>query len=158
MRWRGKTIVDLTRDFLNTNGAVKHATASAVPAPSPAYPVCQDAGERPPCGPWPSSLTCASRRGLAERFDSTIGAGSVLMPFGGRDQRTPAQAMAALLPVLPGQETDQAQRDGLGLRPGRLWRRTPTGAPIRSVVTSVAKLVAAGADYRRAYLTFQEYL
>ena len=67
-----------------------------------------------------SSLKCASRRGLTERFDGSIGAGSVLMPFGGKTQRTPAQAMAALFPVLPGQETDQASVMSWGCDPEAL--------------------------------------
>ena len=104
MTWRGETIADLSRDFLNTNGAVKHARVSVPSAASaaPERPLFQNLREMA------SSLKCASRRGLTERFDGSIGAGSVLMPFGGATQRTPAQAMAALFPVLPDQETDQA--------------------------------------------------
>ena len=154
MRWRGRTIVDLSRDFLNTNGAVKHARA-AVPAPIPASPVSQDA-ENSSLRSIASSLASASRRGLAERFDSTIGCGSVLMPFGGRNQRTPAQVMAALLPVLPGQETDQASVMAWGFDPEAMAADPYRGA-YNGVVTSLAKLVAAGADYRRAYLTLQEF-
>ena len=154
MRWRGRTIVDLSRDFLNTNGAVKHARA-AVPAPIPASPVSQDA-ENSSLRSIASSLASASRRGLAERFDSTIGCGSVLMPFGGRNQRTPAQVMAALLPVLPGQETDQASVMAWGFAPEAMVADPYRGA-YNGVVTSLAKLVAAGADYRRAYLTLQEF-
>ena len=154
MRWRGRTIVDLSRDFLNTNGAVKHARA-AVPAPIPASPVSQDA-ENSSLRSIASSLASASRRGLAERFDSTIGCGSVLMPFGGRNQRTPAQVMAALLPVLPGQETDQASVMAWGFDPEAMAADPYRGA-YKGVVTSLAKLVAAGADYRRAYLTLQEF-
>ncbi len=103
-----------------------------------------------------SSLKCASRRGLAERFDSTIGAGSVLMPFGGKTQRTPAQAMAALLPVLPGQETEHGSVMAWGFDPARMSADPFQGA-YESVITSVAKLIAAGCDYHLAYLTFQEY-
>ena len=154
MRWRGRTIVDLSRNFLNTNGAVKHARA-AVPAPIPASPVSQDA-ENSSLRSIASSLASASRRGLAERFDSTIGCGSVLMPFGGRNQRTPAQVMAALLPVLPGQETDQASVMAWGFDPEAMAVDPYRGA-YNGVVTSLAKLVAAGADYRRAYLTLQEF-
>ena len=154
MRWRGRTIVDLSRNFLNTNGAVKHARA-AVPAPIPASPVSQDA-ENSSLRSIASSLASASRRGLAERFDSTIGCGSVLMPFGGRNQRTPAQVMAALLPVLPGQETDQASVMAWGFDPEAMAADPYRGA-YNGVVTSLAKLVAAGADYRRAYLTLQEF-
>ena len=150
MRWRGTPIVSLSRAFLNTNGAVKH-TSVAVPegaeAPSPAP---QDL--RAMAG----SLPCASRRGLAERFDATIGAGSVLMPFGGKYQRTPAQVMAALLPVLPGQETEDCSVMAWGFDPEAMSADPYTGAQ-GSVVTSVAKLAAAGCDHRRAYLTLQEY-
>ena len=103
-----------------------------------------------------SSLKCASRRGLVERFDSTIGAGSILMPFGGRTQRTPAQAMAAVFPVLPGQETDQASVMAWGCDPEQTCTDPYTGA-YNAVYTSMAKLVAAGADYKKAYLSFQEF-
>ncbi|MCI8688553.1 MAG: phosphoribosylformylglycinamidine synthase, partial [Lawsonibacter sp.] len=103
-----------------------------------------------------SSLKCASRRGLVERFDSSVGAGSVLMPFGGKTQRTPAQVMAALLPVLPGQETDQASVMAWGCDPEALSADPYTGA-FEAVENSLAKLVAAGADYKKAYLTLQEF-
>ena len=102
------------------------------------------------------SLKCASRRGLVERFDGSIGAGSVLMPFGGKNQKTPAQAMAALLPVLPGQETDQASVMAWGLDPDHMTIDPYTGAHA-AVYNSMAKLVAAGADYKKAYLTLQEF-
>ena len=103
-----------------------------------------------------SSLKCASRRGLTERFDGSIGAASVLMPFGGSTQRTPAQSMAALLPVLPGQSTDLCSVMAWGFDPDTMVRDPFTGAAA-SVVDSMAKLVAAGCDRRQAYLTFQEY-
>ncbi len=102
------------------------------------------------------SLKCASRRGLVERFDSTVGACSVLMPFGGRRQRTPAQAMSALLPVLPGQSTDTASVMAWGFDPDQLCADPYTGAK-SSVYTSVAKIVAAGADCHAAYLSMQEF-
>ena len=150
MHWRGQTVADLSREFLNTNGAVKHAAVS-VPA---------SAGQRAhgPAGlrEMAASLKSASRRGLTERFDGSIGAGSVLMPFGGRTQRTPAQAMAALFPVLPEQETDQASVMSWGCDPDALSADPFTGAHA-SVVSSMAKIVAAGADYRKAYLTLQEF-
>ena len=91
-----------------------------------------------------ASLRSASRRGLAERFDSTIGCGSVLMPFGGKFQRTPTQVMAALLPVLPGQETDQASVMAWGFDPDQMMEDPFFGA-YTSVGVSLAKLVAAGA-------------
>jgi len=152
MTWQGKTIVNLSRAFLDTNGASKHTRVtvarkdrSAMNAPS-ASSLREIA----------SSLKSASRRGLGERFDATIGAGSVLMPYGGLRQRTPAQVMAALLPVLPGQETEDCSVMAWGFDPEQMSIDPYEGA-YRSVVTSVAKLAAAGCDYRKAYLTLQEY-
>ena len=152
MRWRGETIVNLSRAFLNTNGAVKHAAVRVdeTDRAALARPLFRDLREMA------SSLKCASRRGLAERFDATIGAGSVLMPFGGRTQRTPAQAMAALLPVLPGEETAACSVMAWGFDPDRTSADPYAGAK-DSVVVSVAKIVAAGADYKKAYLTLQEF-
>ncbi len=153
MTWKGQTIADLSRAFLDTNGADKH-TAVTVPdrsaaqrQPAPRFRDLRDMA---------SSLKCASRRGLTERFDGSIGAASVLMPFGGSTQRTPAQAMAALLPVLPGQSTDLCSVMAWGFDPDTMVRDPFTGAAA-SVVDSMAKLVAAGCDRRQAYLTFQEY-
>ena len=150
MRWRGKTIVDLSRAFLDTNGAVKHASVR-VPAK-----IAGESSRSMTLRTMAADLKSASRRGLAERFDATIGAGSVLMPFGGKYQRTPTQTMAALLPVLPGQETDQASVMAWGFDPDRMSRDPYQGA-YEAVVTSLAKIVAAGADCRDAYLTFQEF-
>ncbi len=152
MTWKGRTIADLSRAFLNTNGAVKHAAVSVPEADRTAMGQPRFASLRQMAG----SLKCASRRGLTERFDGTIGAGSVLMPFGGKTQTTPAQAMAALLPVLPGQHTDQASVMAWGCDPDRLTVDPYAGA-MDSVVTSLTKIVAAGADYKDAYLTFQEF-
>ena len=152
MRWRGQTIVDLSRDFLNTNGATKHTDAE-IPAVQRGFVNPADRGSLRKVA---ASLESASQRGLSERFDSTIGAGSVLMPFGGKRQRTPTQAMAALLPVLPGQETEQASVMAWGFDPEELSADPYQGA-YRAVAASLAKLVAAGADYRKAYLTLQEF-
>ena len=152
MQWKGKTIADLSRDFLNTNGAVKHATVSVKEHDRTAIGKPRFYSLREMA----SSLKTASRRGLVERFDGTIGAGSVLMPFGGKSQRTPAQAMAALLPVLPGQETEQASVMAWGCDPDRLSTDPFSGA-MDSVVISLTKIVAAGADYKKAYLTLQEF-
>ena len=151
MRWKGQKIADLSREFLNTNGAVKHTGVSVGEQGS-------TIGMEPfqTLREMASSLKCASRRGLTERFDGSIGAGSVLMPFGGRFQTTPAQAMAALLPVLPGQETDQASVMAWGCDPEALSSNPYQGA-YDAVTTSIAKLVAAGADYKKAYLTLQEF-
>ena len=152
MEWKGKEIASLSRDFLDTNGAVKHAEVAVekkdlTPLYQPLYGSLREMA---------SSLKTASRRGLVERFDGSIGAGSVLMPFGGRTQTTPAQAMAALFPVLPGQKTQQASVMAWGCDPDQLSVDPYTGAH-DAVYSSMAKLVAAGADYHRAYLTLQEF-
>ena len=149
MSWKGHEIADLSREFLNTNGAVKH-TAVEVTEPAPLE--IPEATLREMA----SQLRFASQRGLVERFDSTIGAGSLLMPFGGRNQATPAQAMAARLPVLPGEETDAASVMAWGCDPELLSADPFVGAQM-SVISSMAKIVAAGADYKKAYLTLQEF-
>ena len=152
MRWKGNIIANLSRAFLDTNGAVKHSSVSVEEKDlsklsKPLYGSLREMA---------ADLKTASQRGLVERFDSTIGAGSVLMPFGGKKQLTPAQAMAAQLPVLPGQETDQASVFSWGCDPDHLSIDPYTGAHA-AVYNSVAKLVAAGADYKKAYLTLQEF-
>ena len=149
MSWKGHEIADLSREFLNTNGAVKH-TAVEVTEPAPLD--IPEASLREMA----SQLRFASQRGLVERFDSTIGAGSLLMPFGGKNQATPAQAMAARLPVLPGEETDAASVMAWGCDPELLSADPFVGAQM-SVISSMAKIVAAGADYKKAYLTLQEF-
>ena len=150
MHWKGQKIADLSRAFLNTNGAVKHAGVSVAAGSGTGREVPANLKDMA------SSLKCASRRGLVERFDGSIGAGSVLMPFGGKYQATPAQAMAALLPVLPGQETDQASVMAWGCDPDALSANPYQGA-YDAVTASIAKLVAAGADYKKVYLTLQEF-
>ena len=152
MEWNGTVIADLSRAFLNTNGAVKHAEVRVARKDRTPLGKAQFTSLREMAG----SLKSASRRGLTERFDSTIGAGSILMPFGGKNQRTPAQAMAAVFPVLPGEETDQASVMAWGCDPEQTCTDPYTGA-YNAVYTSMAKLAAAGADYRKAYLTFQEF-
>ena len=152
MEWNGAVIADLSRTFLNTNGAVKHAEVRVARKDRAPLEKAQFTSLREMAG----SLKSASRRGLTERFDSTIGAGSILMPFGGKNQRTPAQAMAAVFPVLPGEETDQASVMAWGCDPEQTCTDPYTGA-YNAVYTSMAKLAAAGADYRKAYLTFQEF-
>ena len=149
MKWGGDVIVDISREFLNTNGAVKH-TSVAVRKAETAAPAKKTLKEMA------GSLKSASRRGLVERFDSTIGAGTVLMPFGGRTQRTPEAVMAALIPVLPGKHTDDASVMSWGYDPDRTTEDPYRGA-YEAVYSSVAKLVAAGADYKEAYLTCQEF-
>ena len=150
MRWRGRVIADLSRDFLDTNGAEKHARVR-VPALTPRTATAWTSLRE-----MASSLDCASRRGLIERFDSTVGAGSLLSPFGGETRRTPTQAMAALLPVLPGQHTDQGSVMAQALDPEAMCASPYAGA-YAAVSASLAKLAAAGADPRGAYLSLQEF-
>ena len=152
MQWKGTEIANLSRAFLDTNGASKHAdvhvTAKDLSQLSKAlYGSLEEMA---------SDLKTASRRGLVERFDGSIGTGSVLMPFGGKTQRTPAQAMAALLPTLPGQTTTQASVMAYGCDPDHMTIDPYTGAHA-AIYSSVAKLVAAGADYKKAYLSLQEF-
>jgi len=150
MTWKGNEIANLSRDFLNTNGAVKHTAVSV--ADRAAFAAVTEGDLRSIA----SNLKFASQRGLVERFDATIGAGSVLMPFGGKNQSTPTQAMAAKLPVLPGEFTDQASLFAWGCDPDLLSADPYLGAQA-SIVSSVAKIVAAGADYKKVYLTLQEF-
>ncbi|MBQ4082329.1 MAG: phosphoribosylformylglycinamidine synthase [Clostridia bacterium] len=152
MNWKGQTIADLSRAFLDTNGAVKHADIAVDQKDlsvlsKPRYTSLREMA---------SDLKTASQRGLIERFDSTIGAGSVTVPFGGKRQLTPAQSMAAVLPVLPGQQTDQASVFSWGCDSDLLSVDPYTGAH-DAIYSSVAKLVAAGCDYQQAYLTLQEF-
>ena len=152
MTWKGNTIANLSRAFLDTNGAVKHNDVTVTEKDLTAL----DAPLYASLKEMAADLKTASQRGLVERFDATIGAGSVTMPFGGKRQLTPAQSMAAVLPVLPGQETDQASIFSWGCDPDHLSVDPYTGAH-GAIYNSVAKLVAAGADYKKAYLTLQEF-
>ena len=152
MTWNGHEIANLSREFLNTNGAVKHTTVAVdgkdlSVLSKPLFGSLKEMA---------ADLKTASRRGMVERFDSTIGSGSLLMPYGGATQSTPAQAMAALLPVLPGKETTTGSVFSWGCDPDHMSVDPYTGAHA-AIYNSVAKLVAAGADYRKAYLTLQEF-
>ena len=152
MKWKGNVIADLSRAFLDTNGAVKHMDVTVTEKDLSVLSKAMYSSLREMA----SDLRTASQRGLVERFDSTIGAGSVVMPYGGKRQLTPTQSMAAVLPVLPGQETDQASVFSWGCDPDHLFVDPYTGARA-SIYNSVAKLVAAGCDYKLAYLTLQEF-
>ena len=152
MTWKGQTIANLSRAFLNTNGADKHTTVEVTEKDLSVFSKALYGSLREMA----ADLKTASRRGLVERFDGSIGTGSVLMPFGGKTQRTPAQAMAALLPTLPGQTTEDASVMAWGLDPDAMCIDPYSGAHA-AVYNSMAKLVAAGADYKLAYLTLQEF-
>ncbi len=153
MRWNGTAIVDLSRAFLSSNGIEKHVHA-APGAPQPyERPVPADFGAG--LSALAEDLNVCSRRGLAERFDATIGAATVLMPFGGRHQLTPPQAMVHKFPLLEG-ETDDCSLMAWGFNPF-VSERSPYHGAYLAVVESVAKLMASGARCREVYLTFQEY-
>ena len=152
MQWKGVEIASLSRAFLDTNGASKHATVQVGKKDLSALSESLYGSLREMA----ADLKTASRRGLVERFDGSIGTGSVLMPFGGETQRTPAQVMAALLPTLPGQVTDQASVFSFAMDPDHMSMDPYTGAHA-AIYSSVAKLVAAGADYKKAYLSLQEF-
>ncbi len=153
MRWNGKTIVDLSREFLNSNGAEKHIDiAPKAPALKKSKAPESFANGMKELT---SDLNVCSKRGLSERFDSTIGAGTVLMPFGGKHQKTPIQAMVHKISVEK-EHTDTCSFMSWGYNP-YIAEQSPYHASYLAVVESVAKLIAAGADFTDVYLTFQEY-
>ncbi len=153
MDWRGNVIVNLSREFLNSNGASKH-TEIEIPRHT-LSPVNHRDNTLEGWQEHLSDLNTCSQKGLVERFDSTIGAGTVLMPFGGKNQTTPAQAMAAKLPVLTG-ETTTCSLMGWGYNP-YISAQDPFYGAMYAVIESVAKVVAIGGDYQHSWLTFQEY-
>ena len=153
MRWNGKTIVDLSREFLNSNGAEKHIDIAPAKAESfeKEMPACFKCGYEKLV----SDLNVCSKRGLSERFDSTIGAGTVLMPFGGKHQKTPIQAMVHKISVEK-KHTDDVSFMSWGYNP-YIAEKSPYHSAYLAVVESVSKLIAHGASFEDVYLTFQEY-
>ena len=175
MYWRGKLIVDLSREFLNTNGTVKKAEAQ-IDKPEGLedyFNKFNKRGQTPfvenrcikvngkNCSKvdrWKSvisDLNCCSQKGLVERFDSTIGAGTVLMPFGGKYQLTPIEAMCAKIPTLNGY-TNSGTIMSFGYDP-YLSEISPLHGAVYAVIDSLTKYVACGGDYKKAWFTFQEY-
>ncbi len=155
MFWNGNDIVNISRDFLDTNGAAQYAEA-AVEAPGEKPAGIETSGNIKE--KWLnvlSDLNVACQKGLSERFDSTIGAGTVLMPFGGKNQLTPIEAMAAKVPVLEG-DTTTATLMSYGYNP-KVAKWSPFHGALYAVVESVAKIVATGGNYDSCRLTFQEY-
>ncbi len=153
MTWNGKTIVDISRSFLDTNGAEKHIDITPAAPKAWAKPIPTDfaAGYEALA----SDLNVCSKRGLSERFDATIGAGTVLMPFGGAYQHTPIQAMVHKISVEQA-HTDTCSLMSWGYNP-YIAENSPYHSAFLAVVESVAKLVATGAKFEDVYLTFQEY-
>lgn len=157
MNWRGKTICDISRDFLNTNGATKNTDVEVV-LPNESDSFFKSEAVTDIKTKWLevlSDLNVCSQKGLCEKFDSTIGANSVLMPFGGKYQLTPSDGMAAKVPVLSG-KTNTATVMTFGYNPN-LSSWSPYHGSTYAIVESVSKAVALGADYKNVYLTFQEY-
>ena len=153
MVWNGKTIVDIKREFLNSNGAEKHIDICTAKCEDYNKDISNDFETN--YTDLVSDLNVCSKRGLSERFDSTIGAGTVLMPFGGSRQRTPIQAMVQKVSVEKG-ETDDCTLMSWGYNPF-VAEKSPYHGAYLAVVESVCKLIATGADFKDVYLTFQEY-
>ena len=160
MLWRGKPIVDISRDFLNTNG-VQQVTKVKITAPDETetyFDITPSANVADMKKAWLdnlSDLNVCSQKGLAERFDSTIGAGTVLMPFGGKYQSTPTAGMVAKIPLLAG-ETSTATAMTYGYDP-QLAKWSPFHGALYAVVEAVAKIVTLGGEYQSIRLTLQEY-
>ncbi len=153
MHWNGNKIVDLSREFLNSNGADKHITITpAAPALTPKTVEGSFADNYKKLA---GDLNICSKRGLSERFDSTIGAGTVLMPFGGKYQLTPIQAMVHKI-SMEQKKTDDVSFMSWGYNPF-ITEQSPYHGAYLAVVESVAKLIATGATFEDVYLTFQEY-
>ena len=153
VHWNGKTIIDLSREFLNSNGAEKHIEIQ--PAKPECYKKEQVESFESGMKALVSDLNVCSKQGLSERFDSTIGAGTVLMPFGGKYQKTPIQAMVHKISVEK-KHTDDCSYMAWGYNP-YIAEKSPYHSAYLAVVESVSKLVASGASFEDVYLTFQEY-
>lgn len=161
MYWNGEKIVDISREFLDTNGATKNAKVEVV---SPDFEALKKDNEemrehtKDVVKAWKqtlSNLNVCSQKGLVERFDSTIGAGTVMMPFGGKYQLTPTDAMVATIPTLKGY-TNSGTVMSYGYNPFiSSW--SPFHGAVMAIVESVSKYVAVGGDYKKAWLTLQEY-
>lgn len=154
MSWNGKTIVDLSREFLDSNGAEKHINV-VVPKVQAYEKDRKQVSLQRGFEEIAEDLNCCTRRGLSERFDSTIGAGTVLMPFGGKYQRTPIQAMVHKIPVEKG-DTTTVSMMSWGYNPF-ITEKSPYHGAYLAVVESVCKLAATGASLEEVYLSFQEY-
>ena len=160
MTWRGDKIVDLSRDFLNTNGVVQHANVEITSIDNVSYrdeipSELQNMSNAEALKANLSRLEVASQKGLVERFDASIGASTVLMPYAGKYQLTPEEAMVAKIPLLKG-ETDTATVMSYGFVP-KISRWSPFHSAAFAVTESLAKLAAVGCNPKDARLTFQEY-
>lgn len=157
MTWRGKTIVDLSRDFINTNGVRQktEAIVNAIPDNVLESQVVEGNTMQEKFVNCLTNPNVASQKGLIEMFDATIGATTVLMPFGGKRQLTEAQASAQKLPILHG-HTNTTSVMAFGYNP-YIALRSPFHAAVFAILESMSKLVASGTDYKKIRFTFQEY-
>ncbi len=155
MDWNGRRIVDLSREFLNSNGAEKHIDIITKAADYKNRELAADFDFAKAYESLAGDLNVCSKRGLSERFDSTIGAGSVLMPFGGKNQLTPVQAMVHKISREKG-DTDTCSLMAYGYNPF-ISEKSPYHGAYLAVVESVSKLIATGAKFEDVYLTLQEY-
>ena len=153
MYWNDKKIVDISREFLNSNGADKHISITAAKPGLSEQKISGGFAEN--YKKIADDLNICSKRGLSERFDSTIGAGTVLMPFGGKNQLTPIQAMVQKISVEK-KHTDNCSFMSWGYNPF-ITEQSPYHGAYMAVVESVCKLIATGAEFKDVYLTFQEY-
>ena len=153
MNWNGKSIINISREFLNSNGAEKHITA-VVSKPEP-YEKKINGSFTENYLALAGDLNICSKRGLSEQFDSTIGAGTVLMPLGGKNQLTPIQAMVQKISVEK-KHTNDCSLMAWGYNPF-ITEKSPYHGAYLAVIESVSKLVATGAEFKDVYLTFQEY-
>lgn len=153
MKWNGKEIVNVSREFLNSNGAEKHVDITAAKPESFEKKISGEFADN--IKAMAGDLNICSKRGLSERFDSTIGAGTVLMPFGGKNQLTPVQAMVQKISVEK-KHTNDCSLMAFGYNPF-ITEKSPYHGAYLAVVESVCKLVASGASFEDVYLTFQEY-
>ena len=153
MHWNGRKIVDVSREFLNSNGAEKHVDVQITKPQRFEKEIPADFARG--YTELAQDLNVCSKRGLSERFDSTIGAGTVLMPFGGVNQLTPIQAMVQKISVEK-KHTDDCSLMAWGYNPF-ITEKSPYHGAYLAVVESVSKLIATGAKFEDVYLTFQEY-
>ena len=155
LTWNGRDIVNVSREFLDSNGAPKHITVHCPDADGFRYDRFGTGGFSRRMAQIVADLNVCSKRGLSERFDSTIGAGSVMMPFGGVHQRTPVQAMVNKI------SSEHGNSDTVSLMSWcfdpYISEQSPYHGAYIAVLGSVAKLIASGAEYKDVYLTFQEY-
>ena len=158
LKWRGKTIVDISRAFLDTNGAHQETDVEVTMPDQDKNYFNEKKDAHDLKRAWLDTLrdlNVCSQKGLVEMFDSSIGASTVTMPYGGKTQHTPIQTMIAKLPVLEG-KCDTVTMMSYGMDP-YLTSWSPYHGAVYAVISSVAKIVAAGGDYSKIRFTFQEY-